>query len=183
METCLALLSAAPHLESAITVVPTDPDLNVHQARFSPDQRRLAIQGVKYAGLSTIYAMPAGGGALKQITEGKHWDDKPCWGPDGRTICYVSDRGGFLNVWGLRFDPAKGTRVGEPFPVTTFESPRQMVFPRGTGNVRDPARQPSRRGRTLLAGQGRWFVVIPVNTGRSADCESARCQSHAADLQ
>jgi hypothetical protein len=25
-------------------------------------------------------------------------------------------------VWGLRFDPASGTRVGEPFPVTAFQS-------------------------------------------------------------
>jgi Tol biopolymer transport system component len=130
LEICLAPLSAAPHVESAISVVATHPDLNLFIARFSPDQRWIAIQGVKYAGLSTIYAMPAAGGAIAQITEGRHWDDKPCWGPDGRTIYFVSDRGGFLNVWGIRFDPANGTRVGEPFRVTTFESPHQMVFPR-----------------------------------------------------
>ena len=129
-ETCLAPLSAAPHVERRMSVVATHPDLNLFVARFSPDQRWIAIQGVKYGGVSTIYAMPAAGGAITQITEGTHWDDKPCWGPDGRTIYFVSDRGGFLNVWGLRFDPANGTRVSEPFRVTTFESPRQMVFPR-----------------------------------------------------
>jgi dipeptidyl aminopeptidase/acylaminoacyl peptidase len=130
LEICLAPLSAAPYVERAISVVATHPDLNLFTALFSPDQRWIAIQGVQYAGLSTIYAMPAAGGAMAQITEGQHWDDKQCWGPDGRMIYFVSDRGGFLNVWGIRFDPATGTRMGEPFRVTTFESPRQMVFPR-----------------------------------------------------
>ena len=79
-ETCLAPLSAAPHVESAIRVVATHPDLNLFIARFSPDQRWIAIQGVEYGGVSTIYAMRASGGAIAPITEGIHWDDKPCWG-------------------------------------------------------------------------------------------------------
>jgi hypothetical protein len=67
---------------------------------------------------------------LTQVTDGKHWDDKPRWAPDGKTIYFVTNRGGFLNVWGIRFDPAQGQPVGEPFRVTAFESPSQMVFPR-----------------------------------------------------
>jgi hypothetical protein len=77
-----------------------------------------------------IYVHPTSGGGLTQITEGRHWNDKPRWAPDGRTIYFVSDRSGFLNVWGIRFDPLKGKPVGESFQVTAFESPRRMVFPR-----------------------------------------------------
>jgi len=107
-----------------------DPGLDFFQSRFSPDQRWIAIQAVKYGGLSTIYAMPASGGALKQVTDAKHWDDKPRWAPDGKTIYFVSDRGGFLNIWGIRFDSQQGGPVGKPFRVTAFESPSRMVFPK-----------------------------------------------------
>jgi hypothetical protein len=60
----------------------------------------------------------------------RYWDDKARWSLDGRTIYFVSNRTGFFNVWGIRFDPARGAPVGEPFRVTTFDGPGQMVLPR-----------------------------------------------------
>jgi hypothetical protein len=38
-------------------------------------------------------------------------------------IYYLSDHAGFFNVWGIRFDPTAGKPQGEPFQVTSFESP------------------------------------------------------------
>ncbi|MCI0620855.1 MAG: winged helix-turn-helix domain-containing protein [Acidobacteria bacterium] len=145
-------LTAAPHAETAMRVIAGHPELNFFQTRLSPDERWVAIQGVKYGGLSTIYVTPASGGALMQITEGRHWDDKPRWSPDGRTIYFVTDRNGFLNVWGIRFDPAQGKSVGEAFRVTAFESPSQMVFPR-VGPL-----------EMAIAG-GRLFINITEATG------------------
>ncbi len=42
-------------------------------------------------------------------------------------IYFLTNRGGFLNVWAIRFDPTQGRPIGEPFEVTTFNSPRQMI--------------------------------------------------------
>ena len=60
-------------------------------------------------------------------TDGKHWDDKPRWSPDGKKIYFVSGRTGFFNVWGINFDSSKGRPVGEPFRVTAFENPAMML--------------------------------------------------------
>ena len=76
---------------------------------------------------STLYVVPAAGGAWTRITDGKHWDDKPRWSPDGKTIYFVSGRGGFFNVWGIHFDPDGGKPVGEPFRVSAFEGPGLMI--------------------------------------------------------
>ncbi len=127
---CLTPISTDPASENARRVIAADPDLNFFPSGLSPDARWIITQGVKYGGISTIYVIPVSGGVLTQVTDGKHWDDKPRWAPDGKTIYFVTNRGGFLNVWGIRFDLVKGQPVGEPFRVTAFESPSQMVFPR-----------------------------------------------------
>jgi hypothetical protein len=76
---------------------------------------------------SSLFVVPASGGPSTRITDGRYWDDKPRWSPDGRTIYFVSGPGGFFNVWGIRFDPAVGKPVGQPFQVTKFDSPRLMI--------------------------------------------------------
>ena len=76
---------------------------------------------------SRLYVMPASRGSWIQITDGRHWDDKPRWAPDGRTIYFVSSRDGIFNVWGIHFDPARGKPKGEPFSVSAFAGPGPMV--------------------------------------------------------
>jgi Tol biopolymer transport system component len=55
--------------------------------------------------------------------------DKPRWGPDGRTLYFLTNRGGFENLAAIRFDPDRGVTVGEPFDVTHFTSPALVVSP------------------------------------------------------
>ncbi len=126
---CLLPLSAAPHAETEARVLTSDPAYNFYEFHTSPDGRWIAFQAVKAVGAtdSTIYVIPGSGGQRVRITEGKYWDDKPRWAPDGKTIYFVSARTGFLNLWGVRFDPVRGQPSGEPFRVTGFESPHRMI--------------------------------------------------------
>jgi serine/threonine protein kinase len=124
-------LRAAPHAENQMRVVTSHPEYSLWQPRFSPDERWICFNALKAseAGVSTIYVVPSSGGDWTRVTEGRHWEGKARWSPDGRTIYFVSNRTGFFNVWGIRFDRRMGKPVGEAFRVTEFESPGRMVLP------------------------------------------------------
>jgi Tol biopolymer transport system component len=118
--------------EGMVRVIASDPRRNLHNQRFSPDQRRIVFlaHALSYASTSTVYVAPTNGGPWRAITEGAWFDDKPRWGPDGRVLYFVSNRSGIANVWGRRFDAAAGAPAGEIFPVTTFNSPQFRLTPR-----------------------------------------------------
>jgi Tol biopolymer transport system component/DNA-binding winged helix-turn-helix (wHTH) protein len=112
-------------------LVGCDASTSLWQSRFSPDGRWIVFEAEKdepTAHTSEIYVTPAaGGGPWTPITEGKYWNDKPRWSPDGRIIYFISERRGFFNVWGVHFDSVRGKTEGEPFQVTFFDNPRMMI--------------------------------------------------------
>jgi Tol biopolymer transport system component/DNA-binding winged helix-turn-helix (wHTH) protein len=128
---CIFPIAAAPQAEKQMRMVTSHPEMNLYQARFSPDQQWISFIAAKAteAGISTIFVVPVSGGEWRRVTEAKYFDDKPRWSPDGRRLYFVSNRTGFFNVWAIDFDPASGQPRGEPFRVTNFESPAQMVLP------------------------------------------------------
>ena len=134
-EILLLPVVAKPHAERAARRIASDPAYNLFEEHFSPNGRWIAFIAQRSQALrsqsggeeSTIYVMSAAGGPWIRVTEGKHWDDKPRWSPDGKVIYFLSERAGFLNVWGIRFDSARGRPVSEPFPVTALSSPRLMI--------------------------------------------------------
>jgi serine/threonine protein kinase len=129
-ELALYPLSAAPHAESQMRVLTSHVEYGLFQARFSPDDRWVCFNAVKAADESIIYVVPSSGGEWRRISEDNGWSDKPHWSADGKTIFYLSNRvTGFYNVWGIRFDPEQGKPVGQPFQVTSFDSPGRLVWP------------------------------------------------------
>jgi len=122
-------VASAPHAETAAQEITSDPAYELYQPHFSPNGRWIVFEAVAKSPNreSALYVVPVSGRPWTRITEGKQWDDKPRWSPDGRTIYFVTGRGGFFNVWGIHFDPTVGKTVGQPFQVSNFESPRLMI--------------------------------------------------------
>jgi Tol biopolymer transport system component/DNA-binding winged helix-turn-helix (wHTH) protein len=104
------------------------------QPRFSPDGRWVAFLAQTTRNESIIYVTPATGGRWIRITDGRFWEDKPRWSPDGKTLYFLSRQGGFYDVWGIRFNSAEGKVAGDRFRVTNFASPSLMV-PNNMGGV------------------------------------------------
>jgi len=124
-------VAAAPRAETQARVVTSSEEYSLWQTRFSPDERWISFSALKKATdpqTNSIYVVPASGGEWIRITEGKNLDDKPRWSPDGKTIYFISNRTGFLNVYGVHFDPVTGKPLGEPFRVVAFESPSRMIL-------------------------------------------------------
>jgi Tol biopolymer transport system component/DNA-binding winged helix-turn-helix (wHTH) protein len=129
-EIWLAPVASAPHPETAIRKIISDhSNYLLFQTFLSPNGRWVVFEATENSPKpeSTIYVVPMSGGPWTRITDGQHWDDKPRWSPDGRTIYFVSGLDGFFNVWGIRFDPETGKADGRPFQVSRFDRPRLMI--------------------------------------------------------
>jgi len=125
----LIAVASAPHAETAARKITFNPAYLLHQPHISPDNRWIVFEAIANSNPeSALYVVPASGGPWTRITDGRHWDDKPRWSPDGRTIYFVSGPGGFFNVWGIHFDPAAGKPVGQPFQISKFDRPRLMIL-------------------------------------------------------
>jgi Tol biopolymer transport system component/DNA-binding winged helix-turn-helix (wHTH) protein len=100
-----------------------DERLDSVQHRFSPDEQWISLSEISLTDRSVakVVVMPVSGGGPIPITDGAWYDDKPRWAPDGRTLYFVSNRGGRPDVWGRRFDSTAGRPVGDVFRVTAFD--------------------------------------------------------------
>ena len=58
-----------------------------------------------------LFVMDADGLNMHQITFGPYQDQRPCFSPDGKTIAFVSNRGGGMGLWSV---PADGSTAPRP---------------------------------------------------------------------
>jgi serine/threonine protein kinase/Tol biopolymer transport system component len=90
------------------------------QPNWSPDGRRLAFWGIARPGSARVVrTIPASGGTPTDVLKDGFVNWNPVWAPDGRSLYFVSDRGGSMNLWRIPVDQGTGEVRGEPQPVTT----------------------------------------------------------------
>jgi Tol biopolymer transport system component/DNA-binding winged helix-turn-helix (wHTH) protein len=124
-----ARLDRVPHEAIRTVVRPRTGGGELRAAVFSPDARWIAFTETSRtdAGSSTIYVAAAEGGTWIPVAEGAFINDRARWAPDGRTLYFLSNRSGHLNVWGQSFDLVRGRPLGSLFQVTSFSDPQVYI--------------------------------------------------------
>ncbi|HHJ52907.1 MAG TPA: S9 family peptidase, partial [Caldithrix abyssi] len=92
---------------------------NVSDPQISPDGKRIAFVVTDYnlaegKANSDIYLMDSDGRNQKRMTTNPTSDHQPRWSTDGKSLLFISDRGGSAQAWLL---PADG---GEARQITDF---------------------------------------------------------------
>ncbi|HPN84441.1 MAG TPA: DPP IV N-terminal domain-containing protein, partial [Victivallales bacterium] len=74
-----------------------------------------------------IWIMGRNGENPIRLTEGPYVDERPCISPDGRTVVFVSDRSGYMNLWSV------STETGELRQITKHQKRdyRPIFSPKG----------------------------------------------------
>jgi Tol biopolymer transport system component len=100
----------------------------MHSLAWSPDGRWIAgvrgnrqaqSPGFLFANLAAaaIALIPAAGGEPVAVTDDQWYNGSPVWGPDGRSLLFVSNRAGGVDLYQVRLRP-DGTPDGEPARLT-----------------------------------------------------------------
>ncbi|MCC8035630.1 MAG: prolyl oligopeptidase family serine peptidase, partial [Rikenellaceae bacterium] len=79
---------------------------------ISPDGKSVVYAVTTYdvkenSGSSSLYLVDFSGGEHIRLTDTGHNDSSPVWSPDGKSIYFMSDRGGSDQAW--RYDVAEGS--------------------------------------------------------------------------
>ena len=111
-------------------LVAARPSFDLFQAQYLPNGRWIAFEGIQDSARgqsAATFLVAASGGEWTQLTDGRSWDDKPHWSPDGRLIYFLSGRRGFYNVFYVPVDTEHGKTAGPPSQVTDFRDASLVV--------------------------------------------------------
>jgi Tol biopolymer transport system component len=101
----------------------SSPGERFYSARFSPDDRWIAVVSRSTPDLHRILIVPFRNGSVPRrgewitVAETGHWVDRPRWSQNGDLLYYVSDRDGPVCIWAQRLSLADRRPKGEAFPV------------------------------------------------------------------
>jgi len=100
---------------------------------WSRDGRYFAyMEGNHTSQVNRLWVLRVADGETFPLTDGRTNDHSPSWSPDGRTVYYVSNRGGGRDLWQQRLGNDSKPQ-GDPVPVTTGIGIREAsMSPDGT---------------------------------------------------
>jgi Tol biopolymer transport system component len=140
-----------------------------HSPVWSPDGRWIAyVSGnPQYPSLgnlapSSIWVVPAPGGAPVQVTEDRPLHTSPVWLPDSRGLLYVSNQDGGRDIYFVRLSRS-GTPAAAPIRMTTGLYPHTVSL--------------SADGRRLAYAvhtETSNIVAVPLQPGRSVSLREAK---------
>jgi Tol biopolymer transport system component len=133
-ETNVVIVLTLGSLESVRVMLPDHEGDLCWDFSVSPDDRRFAYveAGGGNPDVTRLWTIAASGGDATPLTEGRTNVWSPTWSKDGRSVFYVSNRGGSMDLW-QQAVAEDGTAIGEPHAVTQGLGIRSAVFsPDGT---------------------------------------------------
>src|SRR5579863_5452252 len=104
--------------EAAKHAITFDDMIQMHrvgEAQVSPDGKWVAYTVSTpdmdaNRGASNIWIVPTAGGASLQVTQSGH-DSSPVWSPDGKTLAFISSRGGDAEVYLLSMEGGEAKKL------------------------------------------------------------------------
>jgi Tol biopolymer transport system component len=138
------------------------PGYELFQAKFSPDNRGVALVACdsQRRGMDCrLFLVPLNTDGTHEvdnwigIDHPSHWDDKPCWSPDGKVLYFLSDREGHFCLWPQRLKGRTKRPTGIPFTLYDFHNTRLAMINVGTSALEiDVARNKIVMGLGELTG-------------------------------
>ena len=115
----LYTISSAGGVPSEIPLPPKGLIIGYLEPAWSPDGNRIACTGFVAMGVSTsqIWSLHRIEDDPLPVTEGTYMDHNPVWAPGGKSIFFISDRGGTNDVWWLPVDN-RGNPTGQARSLT-----------------------------------------------------------------
>jgi dipeptidyl aminopeptidase/acylaminoacyl peptidase len=113
---CLLLVCSAAEAKHILTFEDLAKVQRIDDPQLSPDGKWIAYQVgvVNLAANKTnrhIWLMSSEGGEPRQLTQGEGSDSRPRWSPDGKSLAFVSTRGGKSQVWILPMDGGEARQL------------------------------------------------------------------------
>jgi eukaryotic-like serine/threonine-protein kinase len=119
----------------------------MHSLAWSPDGKWIAcVLGNRQAqqpgylfangGAAALGVIPAEGGEPRALTDDDYYNASPVWGPDARSLIYISNRGGGVDLYRMRFgrdwkpegEPSRLTNGLHALSVSVSHDGKRVVY-------------------------------------------------------
>ncbi len=106
----IAIWKAAVASRQELQLTQPGPGVADLGASWSFDGATIVFERSK-AGKSSLWVLPAGGGAPQPLLEDEYQNNQPAWSSDGKRVVFVSKRGGGENLWEIELKSRRLRRL------------------------------------------------------------------------